>query len=199
MTRDQMLAHLRSADAVAREAAAHGHHPFGCVLVGPDDRVLMRQGNLDTVRHAETELARRAAAAYEPEFLWQCTLVSTFEPCAMCAGTLYWANVGRLVYGVEETGLLALTGDHAENPTMSLSSRTVLGSGQKHGARFGPEEDRGLWTLPRNRRGVDRAAPRFLEAVRGRRSSPVCCGGHPFPGKRSTGFSSECSAFFPSG
>ncbi|RVB61449.1 nucleoside deaminase, partial [Mesorhizobium sp. M7A.F.Ca.CA.002.04.1.1] len=41
MTRDQMLAHLRSADAVAREAAAHGHHPFGCVLVGPDDRVLM--------------------------------------------------------------------------------------------------------------------------------------------------------------
>ena len=63
MTRDQMLAHLRSADAVAREAAAHGHHPFGSVLVGPDDRVLMRQGNLDTVRHAETELARRAAAA----------------------------------------------------------------------------------------------------------------------------------------
>ena len=52
MTRDQMLAHLRSADAVAREAAAHGHHPFGCVLVGPDDQVLMRQGNLDTVREA---------------------------------------------------------------------------------------------------------------------------------------------------
>jgi tRNA(Arg) A34 adenosine deaminase TadA len=33
MTRDQMLAHLRSADAVAREAAVHGHHPFGCVLI----------------------------------------------------------------------------------------------------------------------------------------------------------------------
>ena len=43
MTRDQMLAHLRAADAVAREAAAHGHHPFGAVLVGPDDRVLMRK------------------------------------------------------------------------------------------------------------------------------------------------------------
>lgn len=98
----------------------------------------MRQGNLDTVRHAETELARRAAAAYEPEFLWQCTLVSTFEPCAMCAGTMYWANIGRLVYGVEETELLALTGDHAENPTMSLSSRTVLGSGQKKIEVFGP-------------------------------------------------------------
>jgi tRNA(Arg) A34 adenosine deaminase TadA len=138
MTRDQMLAHLRSAGAVAREAAAHGHHPFGCVLVGPDDRVLMRQGNLDTVRHAETELARRAADAYEPEFLWQCTLVSTFEPCAMCSGTMYWANIGRLVYGVEETSLLALTGDHAENPTMNLASRTVFASGQKKIEVFGP-------------------------------------------------------------
>ena len=47
---------------MARDAAAHGHHPFGAVLVGPDDRVLMRQGNIDTVRHAETELARAAAA-----------------------------------------------------------------------------------------------------------------------------------------
>lgn len=138
MTRDQMLAHLRSADAVAREAAAHGHHPFGCVLVGPDDRVLMRQGNIDTVRHAETELARRAAAAYAPAFLWQCTLVSTFELCAMCTGTLYWANIGRLVYGVEETRLLALTGDNARNPTMNLSSRTVLDAGQKKIEVFGP-------------------------------------------------------------
>ena len=56
MTRDQMLAYLRAADEVAREAAGHGHHPFGCVLVGSDDRILMRQGNIDTVRHAETEL-----------------------------------------------------------------------------------------------------------------------------------------------
>jgi tRNA(Arg) A34 adenosine deaminase TadA len=138
MTRDQMIAHLRAADAVARSAAEHGHHPFGAVLAGPDDAILMRQGNVDTVRHAEPELARRAAAAYSPEFLWTCTLVSTFELCAMCAGTLYWANIGRLVYGVEEAKLLALTGDHAENPTMSLSSRAVLGSGQKRIEVHGP-------------------------------------------------------------
>ena len=141
MTRDQMLAHLRSADAVAREAATHGHHPFGAVLVGADDRILMRQGNLDTVRHAEIELARRAAAAYPADFLWTCTLVSTGEPCAMCTGTLYWANIGRLVYGFEEAKLLELTGDHAENPTMSLSSRTVLASGQKKIEVFGPFPD----------------------------------------------------------
>ncbi|MEJ0098098.1 MAG: nucleoside deaminase [Bauldia sp.] len=138
MTRDQMIRHLRTADAVAREAAEHGHHPFGAVLVGPDDRILMRQGNLDAVRHAETELARRAAAAYPAEYLWRCTLATTFEPCAMCAGTMYWANIGHLVYGVEETTLLALTGESQENPTMSLSARTVLGSGQKPIAIDGP-------------------------------------------------------------
>lgn len=138
MTREQMIAHIREANDVARATAAHGHHPFGAVLVGPDDGILMRQGNIDTVHHAESELARRAAAAYSPEFLWTCTLVSTGEPCAMCAGTLYWANIGRLVYGYEETKLLALAGDHPENPTMSLPSRTVLASGQKDVEVFGP-------------------------------------------------------------
>ena len=138
MTREQMIAHIREANDVARATAAHGHHPFGAVLVGPDDGILMRQGNIDTVHHAESELARRAAAAYSPEFLWTCSLVSTGEPCAMCAGTLYWANIGRLVYGYEETKLLALTGDHPENPTMSLPSRTVLASGQKDIEVFGP-------------------------------------------------------------
>lgn len=138
MTRDRMIVHLRAANVVARDAAAHGHHPFGCVLVGPDDRILMRQGNLDVVRHAEVELCRRAAAAYSPEFLWSCALVTTFEPCAMCAGSLYWANIGRLVYGAAEETLLSLTGDSPANPTMNLASRTVLGSGQKKIAVHGP-------------------------------------------------------------
>ncbi len=138
MTRDQMIAHLRAADAVARDAASHGHHPFGAVLVGPDGAILMRQGNINTVRHAETELARRAAEAYPPEFLWTCTLVSTGEPCAMCTGTIYWANIGRLVYGYEETQLLALTGDHPANPTLNLAARTVLAAGQKKIAVLGP-------------------------------------------------------------
>lgn len=126
-----MISYIRAANAVAQDAAIHGHHPFGAVLVGPNGSILMRQGNISTVRHAETELARRAAEAYPREYLWTCTLVSTGEPCAMCAGTLYWANIGRLIYGYEESKLLALTGDNPENPTMSLPARVVLSSGQK--------------------------------------------------------------------
>lgn len=138
MTREQMIAYILEANAVAKSAAKHGHHPFGAILVGPDGTILMDQGNIDTVHHAETELARRAAVAYSPEFLWTCTLVTTGEPCAMCTGTLYWANIGRLVYGFEETTLLALTGDHVENPTMNLSARTVISSGQKKIEVHGP-------------------------------------------------------------
>ena len=159
MTRDQMLAYLRAADEVAREAAGHGHHPFGCVLVGSDDRILMRQGNIDTVRHAETELCRRAAAAYPADFLWTCTLVSTGEPCVMCTGALYWANIGCLVYGFEEAKLLAETGDHPENPTLSLAARTVLGSGQKPIEVVGPSPRSRMNSSPRTGPSGDAEPP----------------------------------------
>jgi len=154
MIREQMITYMRKANEVAKRASEHSHHPFGAILVGPDGTVLMQQGNIDTVHHAETELARRAAAAYSPEFLWTCTLVSTGEPCAMCSGTLYWANIGQLIYGFDEATLLALTGDHVENPTMNLPARTVIGSGQKNIEVHGPfpelEEElvalhRGFW------------------------------------------------------
>lgn len=115
-----------------------GHHPFGSVLVGPDGAILMRQGNIDTVRHAETEIARRAAQELPAEVRWQCALVTTFEPCAMCTGTLYWANIGTLIYGAAETLMLEFIGRDPRNPTLDLPSRTVIASGQKKIAVHGP-------------------------------------------------------------
>jgi tRNA(Arg) A34 adenosine deaminase TadA len=56
----------------------------------------------------------------------------------MCAGTSYWANIGRIVYGAEESALLALTGDHPENPTLSLPCREVFARGQKNIEVVGP-------------------------------------------------------------
>lgn len=84
----QVLALLQRAQAVADEAQAAGHHPFGALLAAPDHRtVLLTQGNVSAVEHAEAVLAREAARRWAPDFLWQCTLVTTVEPCAMCAGT----------------------------------------------------------------------------------------------------------------
>ncbi len=139
MTPEQVQRHLRRANDVARAALAQGHHPFGAVLVGPDDEtVLMAQGNVDAVNHAEAVLAREAAQRYDAATLWRCTLVTTVEPCAMCAGTQYWAHIGRLVYGLAERELLALTGDHPENPTLDLPCREVFARGQKAVQVVGP-------------------------------------------------------------
>ena len=138
-TPDQMLRHLRRANAVAQAAMDAGHHPFGALLVAPDgETVLLEQRNVDSVNHAEAVLARDAARQFAPDVLWGCTLYTTVEPCAMCAGTQYWAHIGHLVYGMSEQRLLQLTGNHAENPTLDLPCREVFARGQKAMMVWGP-------------------------------------------------------------
>jgi len=137
--REQLLRHLRHSNEVAERAVSLGHHPFGAVLVGPDqETVLLEQCNIDTVNHAESTLARVAATNYSPEFLWSCTLYTSVEPCCMCAGTAYWANIGRIVFGITEAQLLEETGNHGKNPTMSVSSRYVFDHCQKAVELIGP-------------------------------------------------------------
>lgn len=155
MNDGQIARHLRRANEVAQRAAAMGRHPFGALLVAPDgETVLAEQGNIDTVNHAESTLARHAASTWPGGYLRDCTLVTTFEPCAMCAGTIYWAGIGRVVYGASEEALLALTGSHEENPTLSLPCREVFARGQKSVEVVGPvdalvgemvEPHRGFW------------------------------------------------------
>lgn len=150
MTDDQVLRHLARANVVAQRALGLGRHPFGAILVAPDgETVLAEQGNVDTVNHAEAVLARTAALNFAPDYLWQCTLVTTVEPCAMCAATQYWANIGRVVYGMSESRLLALTGNHGENPTLDLPCREVFARGQKAVQVIGPvpEAEAGIAAL----------------------------------------------------
>jgi len=155
MTKEQALTHLRRANEVALRAKAQGRHPFGCVLIAADGvTVLAEQGNIDTVRHAESTLALAASLNWSRDDLWGCTLVTTFEPCAMCTGTIYWANIGRIVYGASERQLLTLTGNADQNPTLDLPCRDVLSRGQKAVEVLGPFEElteelvaphRGFW------------------------------------------------------
>jgi tRNA(Arg) A34 adenosine deaminase TadA len=134
---------LRRAFAVADKARQAGDHPFGAILVGPDGTVLMEQGNGytseggDPTAHAERLLATRAKA-YDVAFLARCTLYSSAEPCAMCAGAIYWSGIGRLVYGQSEADLKLATGDHPENPTLALPCRIVFATGQRAVEVVGP-------------------------------------------------------------
>ena len=73
-----------------------------------------------------------------PELLRDCTLYSSAEPCAMCAGAIYWAGVGRVVFGASERQLKAMTGDHPQNPTLDLPCTTVFAAGQRAVEVIGP-------------------------------------------------------------
>ena len=158
MTPDQVIRHLRRANEVARRAMALGRHPFGAILIAPDgETVLAEQGNVDTVNHAESVLARTAATNFTPDYLAQCTLVTTVEPCAMCAGTQYWANIGRLVYGMTERRLLDLTGEPRREPHHGPALPHRAGRRAENHRRHRP----GARSRARNRR----AAPGFLEII----------------------------------
>lgn len=138
-TLEQMVKHLRRANQIAMRAREFGHHPFGAILVAPDhETVLLEQGNVDTVNHAESVLGRTAYMNFSPNYLWQCTLYTTAEPCVMCTGTLYWANIGRLVYGISEARLLELTGNNEQNPTLNIPCRYVFDHSQKNIKVWGP-------------------------------------------------------------
>lgn len=134
---------LRIAIDVARQARAAGNHPFGAILVAPDGSVLMRAGNAhgaagDRTGHAERVLMTQASLAYSAEFMAHCTMYASAEPCAMCAGSAYWAGIGRVVYGLSERDLGALIGPHPENLTMDLPCRIVLNAGQRTIEVIGP-------------------------------------------------------------
>ena len=86
----------------------------------------------------EALAAGEASRRFPPEELARFTLYSNAEPCAMCAGAIYWAGLGRVVFGLAERDLLAATGDHPDNPTLNLPCREVFGAGQREIAVIGP-------------------------------------------------------------
>jgi len=136
---DQAIHWLHQAIVIADQAAEAGHHPFGALLLAPDHRtVLLRQGNQDQVNHAEALIARDAAQRFTPEVRARCILVTTVEPCAMCAGTQYWAGIGGLLYGMSEQRLRTFTGNHPDNPTLDLPCRVVFAAGQRAVQVMGP-------------------------------------------------------------
>jgi len=92
----------------------------------------------DMTAHAERLLATEASKRFAPDYLSSCTLYSSAEPCAMCSGAIYWSGIGRVVFGLTERRLKAMTGNHAENPTLDLPCRTVFAAGQRPVEVTGP-------------------------------------------------------------
>jgi len=94
-------AHMREAFALARRARAHGNRPFGALLVAGNGAVLAAAENSQltdeqVLAHAEMNLLRRVSRELTPDVLASSTLYTSAEPCAMCAGAIFWSGVGGL-------------------------------------------------------------------------------------------------------
>lgn len=99
--------YMQRALILAREAAACGEVPVGCVIVDAEGRVIGtgRNRREETHRadaHAEIEAIGEACAALGTWRLDGCTLYVTLEPCPMCAGAIINARVPVVVYGAKE-------------------------------------------------------------------------------------------------
>lgn len=140
------LDYLRICIEVSKRSKLNGNTPFGAIIVDKEGNIIVEQENNELSEHkctghAETQAMEIASKKFDKNFLWQCTLYTTFEPCAMCSGAIYWGNVGKVVYGLSEEKLLFMTGDNEINPTFSLPCREIFQKGQKNIEVVGPFEE----------------------------------------------------------
>lgn len=141
MIDEQALMLLRRAIGLAAQARARGNHPFGALLADAQGRVLLQAENSvvtdrDVTAHAESNLVRLAWRSLDPRRLADCTLFTSTEPCAMCAGAIHWAGIGRVVYALSSSELDAIVG--AGHNHLRLPCREVFARAQHPIGVLGP-------------------------------------------------------------
>jgi tRNA(adenine34) deaminase len=97
---------MREALKEAQKAAEKGEVPIGAVIVC-QNQIISRAHNLtetlnDPTAHAEMQAITAATNYLGGKYIDQCSLYVTIEPCPMCAGALYWAQLGKLIYGATD-------------------------------------------------------------------------------------------------
>ncbi len=134
--------HLKHAIKVASASREVGNHPFGAILVTGEDIIIESQNTVvtlgDPTGHAETNLVRIAATLLARDALRSSTLYTSTEPCAMCAGAIYWAGIGRVVYALSEEELAAMVPEQDGAATMNLPCREVFARGSDSVVVAGP-------------------------------------------------------------
>ena len=98
--------YMLEALALAKEAAAEGEVPVGCVIVRGEQIVgrgrNRREADKNALAHAEIEAIHDACKNLGGWRLWDCTLYVTLEPCAMCAGAILNARIPKVIYGASD-------------------------------------------------------------------------------------------------
>lgn len=119
--------HVTRSIELAEEAVEAGNTPFGALLV-VDGEVVQEARNTtrtddDITAHPELRLARWAARELDAEDRAACTMYASTEPCPMCTTAIYYAGLGRVVFGVAGETLSELTGGVAKIPASEVIRR----------------------------------------------------------------------------
>ena len=149
--------YLRQAICLSQVARERGNRPFGAVVVGSDGQLLSEAWNNtgetgDCTGHAETTAIRQLAGKADRATLAQATLYSSGEPCVMCAGAIFWSNIGRVVFGIDAVRLRVFRGERPEQRDAELSCRDVFAASPHPIDCIGPamlaessEPHKGFW------------------------------------------------------
>ncbi len=135
--------YLRQAIALSRQGRERGNRPFGAVIVADDGEVLASAWcdtteTGDCTGHAETTAVRLASPQHGRDVLAQATLYSSAEPCVMCAGAIFWAGIGRVVYGIDAVRLRHYRGERLDQRDAELSCRDVFAAAPQPITCIGP-------------------------------------------------------------
>lgn len=135
--------YLRQAIALSLTARERGNRPFGAVIVAADGEVLAQAWNVngetgDCTAHAETSAVRMASQQHARDRLADSTIYSSGEPCVMCAGAIFWANISRVVFGIDAVRLRAFRGDLGDQIDIEMSCRDVFAASTRPIQCIGP-------------------------------------------------------------
>jgi tRNA(Arg) A34 adenosine deaminase TadA len=137
--------YLRMTFELAKQAKGLGDGPFGALVVDESDQIIARAGNTTTSEnsvtyHAEINAIQQAEYNRGKGKLKGCTLISSAEPCPMCASAIVWSGLSRVVYGVSISAM-----EKAGIRQIDIESRTIFNKAEYELQVTGPVlEDEGL-------------------------------------------------------
>jgi len=128
--------YLRKSLDVAKQSMDKGNLPFGCILVGSTGEVLIEGENTvvtdnDAIAHCEINLVHQLKGQFELDFLQQCTVYASTEPCPMCSAAIFWSGIGRIVFALSKEGYHSVA--QTSNPAhiMNMKAEEVLRTGAR--------------------------------------------------------------------
>ncbi|KAL9645434.1 hypothetical protein ABK040_002632 [Willaertia magna] len=116
----------------SKKAVENGDHPFGAILVhSKTNEIVLKAYNTvntdnDRTKHAELNLSSMASNKFNREFLKECCLYTSTEPCIMCCGAIFWVGIGKVVYGCSSQKLREIVHRKTEGRNLKESGSLTI-------------------------------------------------------------------------